>query len=574
MDIIALSDDLRRKIWRVIRELEDRKIFIHSELLPVHLRGRTIQLPLIITLTVLNALVARGSMLLYGGYGGGKTTLVKVLGRLLTSLSISDIEASIVRAHPQLTEEKIVGRLHVGKLLRDGEEKVVWRNFIESFWKIIDEINRLSPSAQDAIFSILSEGIAKYFDGVYVTREYVFYATINPRDIGSYPLGLPLLDRFGMAVPISMPMYDEMVDITEFPDDKLHEFDDSMIPTILSKDELIVIWNLASRINLEDDAKLFISALIREFSACIRTPKELGTFIESAESICRGCHFNTETSICNKTYTPLSVRAGKDLVRYSKALAWLLGTNSVSPNIVFAIAPFVIWHRVHLSPRFVEKFHDNKFIAVKHLVDIAFRDFIKRMPLYRGFLKLEHGNLDLHLVDELKKSSASDLIVATDLYPIASQIINSNYLEIVKDLVNAIKLNDDKKINLILLRANDELPSNLRGRLVRLFETLVKKNRRIFLMALDDLPRLRNELISIIPKLNEVINKTPVKPRVEKIKFNSTYISMHFTGSSKGAPLIIEVYGLGKTKEISDKLSKILNEVHPSADRGDKKNSV
>ncbi|KKK41725.1 hypothetical protein LCGC14_1182550 [marine sediment metagenome] len=38
-------------------------------------------------------------MLLIGGHGGGKTTVVKLLGRMFTSKSLGEIENSIVRGH-------------------------------------------------------------------------------------------------------------------------------------------------------------------------------------------------------------------------------------------------------------------------------------------------------------------------------------------------------------------------------------------------------------------------------------------------------------------------------------------
>ena len=45
-------------------------------------------------------------MMLYGGHGGGKTTLSKYLGQLFCHLTKEKIEDCILRGHPQLTEEK------------------------------------------------------------------------------------------------------------------------------------------------------------------------------------------------------------------------------------------------------------------------------------------------------------------------------------------------------------------------------------------------------------------------------------------------------------------------------------
>lgn len=63
-------------------------------------------MPEILTLCVLNALVPNSAMLLVGGHGGGKTSIVKYLGRMFTGMSLDKAEECILRGHPQLTEEK------------------------------------------------------------------------------------------------------------------------------------------------------------------------------------------------------------------------------------------------------------------------------------------------------------------------------------------------------------------------------------------------------------------------------------------------------------------------------------
>ncbi len=54
---------------------------------------------LVETLAVINALVERGTMMLYGGHGGGKTTLSKYLGQLFCGKSKDEIEDCILRGH-------------------------------------------------------------------------------------------------------------------------------------------------------------------------------------------------------------------------------------------------------------------------------------------------------------------------------------------------------------------------------------------------------------------------------------------------------------------------------------------
>ncbi|MFX1328646.1 MAG: hypothetical protein ACFE91_10995 [Promethearchaeota archaeon] len=74
-----------------------------------------------------------------------------------------------------------------------------------NFWKIIDEVKRLTPYAQDILLSLLAEGTVKYYDSITNINKYCLYAVINPHDIGKFELSQPILDRFGISVPITTP---------------------------------------------------------------------------------------------------------------------------------------------------------------------------------------------------------------------------------------------------------------------------------------------------------------------------------------------------------------------------------
>jgi MoxR-like ATPase len=72
--------------------------------------------------------------------------------------------------------------------MHKGEEEVVWRQFILNFWKIIDEVNRLTPYAQDILLSLLAEGQIKYYDSIININKFTLFATINPQDVGTFEL--------------------------------------------------------------------------------------------------------------------------------------------------------------------------------------------------------------------------------------------------------------------------------------------------------------------------------------------------------------------------------------------------
>ena len=100
------------ELVKALEKIRFGNLYVHNDELPdltfktPDLRTRKVYL--VETLAVVNALVDRGTMLLYGGHGGGKTTLAKYLGQVFYKLSKDAIEDCILRGHPQLTEEKIL----------------------------------------------------------------------------------------------------------------------------------------------------------------------------------------------------------------------------------------------------------------------------------------------------------------------------------------------------------------------------------------------------------------------------------------------------------------------------------
>lgn len=80
IDIIQALDNIRiNNLYVHNSELEGAK-FSNEKL-----KDRKVYL--VETLAVINALVERGTMMLYGGHGGGKTTLSKYLGQLFYHLT-------------------------------------------------------------------------------------------------------------------------------------------------------------------------------------------------------------------------------------------------------------------------------------------------------------------------------------------------------------------------------------------------------------------------------------------------------------------------------------------------------
>ncbi|MHA1283417.1 MAG: AAA family ATPase [Promethearchaeota archaeon] len=448
------EQELRLKVWKIINLVQANQLFIHSKNLEIYYHNEQKNkiekkiLPEILTLCVLNALVPNSAMLLIGGHGGGKTTLVKLLGRMFTGMSLNEIENGIIRGHPQLTEEKLVGTLKLGKLMKDGIEEVEWREFVKNFWKIIDEVNRLTPYAQDILLSLLAEGTVKYYDEVTTISDYCLYATINPQDVGTFKLSEPFLDRFGISIPISMPQSEDLQLILTGKDEKYSGYEELIqVPKILSIEGIKGIWYYVNNMPLNNEVNDYIKTIIREYTLCSRIDKGNSENLKPSTGLCSGCHFNTDQNICNKINSILSVRVAKDILRYSKALAWLLGLRKIDINIVNTVAPYVIAHRVSYT-REVDKspYWGNKYLFTKHILDLIRKKFNSRKPLYEIVERFRNGvpkDQDLNI---LKKYKNNDLIVKYDLLPFVQQINNKNYAKIAKMISDAAKIDDIDKL--------------------------------------------------------------------------------------------------------------------------------
>lgn len=408
---------------------------------------------LVETLAVINALVERGTMMLYGGHGGGKTTLSKYLGQIFCHLSKEKIEDCILRGHPQLTEEKILGNLDFAQMLGkkdlvNGKLNVVWNEFVTSKWKIIDEINRLSPYAQNILLSLLAEGSVKYHDQSKIVPPFTLYATLNPKDNANSELSLPFKDRFALALPITMPDYDSFSTIGKRSKNGRQD----NLENYLQDLELAEVQEKVKIIPYTEEAELFINYIIASYRLCERVSKESNEVLTVDKSLCENCHMNAPEKVCNRIKQPLSVRVKEDLYRYGKALAWFLGYNQVTIDHIMTLAPYMIWHRSVLSGKYLSSFKDqwkdtNSSKQVSNFITNinldGTRQIIKRIKkefdgvkdLLIKFEKVKTGQLSEEgfkdFISEASSPSYNSLIINAEILPVLQKQYNPVYTEII-----------------------------------------------------------------------------------------------------------------------------------------------
>ena len=562
------SDRLRDQVWQVITTVESRGLFVHSQDLPIRFaasrgegeRTRTTRLPLVVGTCVLNALVPRSAMLLVGGHGGGKTTLVKLLGRMMTGKSLEEIEDGILRAHPQLTEEKMVATLRPGPLMKEGLEVVVWRKFVTGFWKIIDEVNRLTPYAQNILLSMLAEGELKYYDEIKRCDEYCIYATLNPADPGTFEIGIPFLDRFGIAVPITMPSVNDLELIMATRDERLFGYDELwQVPAILSEENLLTVWNLVEKMPVSAKASEFMRSLVREFGACVRADKNQTHDLTVESGLCEGCHFNTTKSICNKVVVPLSVRAAKDLSRYCKAAAWLIGANEVGVDLVKSIAPLVFWHRIQLTRNELDHspFYGDRLAFTQQIIEQASTRFAQRESALDMIDKLKQGEASKGALDDLKEMAKSDILVQLDYVAFAKELTKSAYVEMVRGIEKSIKDHDVR--NMVKMQdrllADTDFP-NRSMLLNKVSEGLHRLTLSQFTITFEQWKDLWTNISVKFPKVTPVLKETLNPPKRKVVRTDGLTLVVYVTGDSPDSAVFLEISGGNEAVELCTEIQK------------------
>jgi len=552
---MSQSEKLRGLVLNVMSTVESRGLFVHSSDLEIRYSDssskkasvKTTRFPLIVSSCILNALVPRSAMLLIGGHGGGKTTLVKLLGRMMTGRSLDEIEDSILRGHPMLTEEKMVATLKPGPLMKEGIEVVVWRRFVTDFWKIIDEVNRLTPHAQNILLSLLAEGEVKYYDEIKRCEEYCLYATLNPADAGTFDIGPPFLDRFGIAVPITMPTVNDLELILAARDERLFGFDELwQVPAVLTEENLLTIWNLADKVYVSSEASEFMRSLVREFGACIRVDKSQSSGLTVETGLCDGCHFNTTKSICNKVVIPLSVRAAKDLNRYSKAAAWLVGAQEVTVEIVKSLAPLVFWHRTRLVRDELERspYYGDVYSYITYLVELAASRFAQRSPAVAIMNKLKQGQEIKDAIEELKEMGKSDILVYLDYTVFAKELRKSSYTKTVKIIEKGIKDGDVEQLTKTYdeLLLDTEFP-NRSMLLKQVSDALHKLTLTQFAITFEQWQDIWTTISLQYPKLTSVLKETLSPPKRKVVRTDGLTVVIYTTGDSPDSSVFLEISG-------------------------------
>ncbi len=361
--------DPRKKIEDLIASLEEKRLHVGRSDLTIGTRSVNSQL----FFSLANACLRNRAVLLYGGMGANKTTLVNLLGSSFLGRSLDEVENVMVTGHPEQTEEKVVGFLDPRQWSRPGGAmEVLWTPWARSRWKLINEINRFPSGKQNLFLEMLQKRKVSYAGLVLEPGDTCYFATMNPEFSATYPLDEALLDRISICVPALQPDFLAGIALSERDREVRHLAEE--LPRFAPA-EFETLPSAVAAVGLTSQVELVILSLLRDFTLCERAPafdKTQLSGTKPSKGLCSGCHyFNNPEALCWQVDEGLSDRVRQDLREFTRAMAFLL-RRAGDVEVLRAVAPYVIWHRITPARTALERppyYGAGKLAFVQELVE-------------------------------------------------------------------------------------------------------------------------------------------------------------------------------------------------------------
>ena len=281
---------------------------------------------------ILIALHARGHVLLEGGVGVGKTTLLRAFSKALGG-ALGRIEGSVDLMPSDLLYSAWVdgeGKpvIDPGPLIAHGDDTAVF---------FFNEINRARPQVQSLLLRAMAERSAEAFGREYRFPHMVVFADRNAVEKEeTFELSAAARDRFLFEIGISNP--EVLADRKSLIfDPKFHDVDELL--SVLT--EPLLDYTELNALDKEIQQAVFVSPEIEDYIIKIWDatwkPHEFGIAIPDI--------FMEELVVAGA-----SVRGMSAMVRAAKVSAWLEDRDHVLPDDVHTVLFATLTHRVFLSP--------------------------------------------------------------------------------------------------------------------------------------------------------------------------------------------------------------------------------
>ena len=259
---------------------------------------------------LLTAMLAKGHVLLEDVPGVGKTQLAASIAHTC------DAKFNRLQLTPDVMPSDITGftMIHPGSGEMEFRPGAVFCNFL-----LADEINRSSPKTQSALLETMEEGQLSIDGNTYqLPCPFMVLATQNPVETyGTYHLPEAQMDRFLFKVSMGYPTTEEEI-------------------SILQRDAKAVPSSLQPVIHCDE-----ISSMQEQVLTVKCHPRIMEYIV----------HLIRATRESEYLRLGASPRATLALYRAGLAYACINGRDYVLPDDIKYLAPFVLTHRVMLSPK-------------------------------------------------------------------------------------------------------------------------------------------------------------------------------------------------------------------------------
>ena len=260
------------------------------------------------------ALIARGHVLVQGVPGLGKTLFAKALARSLGG------EFKRIQGTADLMPSDIIG-VHV---FHETARSFAFRpGPLFADVVLVDEINRAGPKTQSALLEAMEERQVSVERSVLaLPADFIVLATQNPREFeGTFPLPESQLDRFMLRIDMSYPSRAAESEI-------LARYGGVLAPAHAALETVGVI-----------DRSLLARA--RAITEEMHVSAALGAYVLDLAAASREHP---------RLALGLSTRGALALVQAARVAAGLRGGEFVTPDDVKQVAPWIISHRLVLTP--------------------------------------------------------------------------------------------------------------------------------------------------------------------------------------------------------------------------------
>ena len=280
---------------------------------------------------VVAAMLAGGHVLIEDVPGVGKTQLVSALAHSCKG------EFGRIQMTPDIMPTDITGFTMIDPVTHENEFRkgVTFCNFL-----LADEINRSSPKSQSALLETMEERQVSVDGRTFeLPKPFMVLATQKSVETyGTYHLPEAQMDRFIMKISIGYPSKEEELDILMRNERNVSP---KKLEQVITCQEIVDLIEQMKEVHCSDAVRSYILDVVEA--------------TRSADFIKLG----------------VSPRGSIALYRMAKAYAFVKGRDYVIPDDIKDLAPYVLSHRIILTPKGKSLVADNEE-AIRRLLDNVF----------------------------------------------------------------------------------------------------------------------------------------------------------------------------------------------------------